>query len=79
MIENRNRFWLDHIGGSAHVVCTLAFIFALCIVCLPPSSPGKDAIFPYAMVVVLLVGCFTLMSYLCVIAFVLTARLGKLW
>jgi hypothetical protein len=71
--------WLRLIGRSAHVVCTLAFIFSLCIVCLPWHSPLRDMLFPYALAVVLLVGGFTLVSYLCVIAFVAGARLGKLW
>jgi hypothetical protein len=79
MIQNRNKSWLRLIGRSAHIVCTVAFILALCVVCVPWSSPLRDALFPYALAVVLVVGGFTLLSYLCVIAFVLAARFGKLW
>jgi hypothetical protein len=71
--------WLRLIGRSAHIVCTLAFIFSLCIVCLPWHSPLKDTLFPYAVAVVLLVGSFTLLSYLSVVAFVAAARLGRVW
>ncbi len=77
--QNEHRPWLHLIGRWGHIVCMLAFFLALGIVCLPWSSPFKDAIFPYALAVVLLVGGFTILSYLFAIAYVSAARLRRLW
>ena len=77
--QDRNRSSLRLIGRSGHVICTLAFIFSLFIVCMPWGGSFKDILFPYALAVVLLVGGFMLLSYLCAVIFFTSARLGKLW
>jgi hypothetical protein len=77
--QDYDRRWLRQVGRSAHIVCTLVFIFSLCIVCLPWHSPLKEILFPYALAVVLVVGGFTLMSYLCAVIFFTVGRLKKLW
>jgi hypothetical protein len=46
---------------------------------MPWGSSFKDILFPYALAVVLLVGGFMLLSYLCAVIFFTSARLGKLW
>jgi hypothetical protein len=74
-----NSSWLRLVGRPAHIVGTLAFIFALCVVCVRWHNPMMEALLPYALAVVLFVGGFTLISHLCVIAFFSARKCGKIW